>query len=1324
MARVFISHSSRDNEPAARIKSWLQAQGFETPFLDFDKHAGIPPGSDWEKTLYREIELAEAVIIIQTPNWLDSKWCFAEFTQARALGKAIFPIIETPTGDTLIAPDIQALDLRKDREGGLEQLARALTAIALDAQAGFSWDASRPPYPGLLAFQEEDAAIYFGRDDDIRRVIERLNARRAQGGAKLIALLGASGSGKSSLLRAGVIPRLKRDTRNWIILPTMRPQRRPIDELAQSFAVAIGEEADWRTLRDDLREGEAAQILGGLARDLRVKRGANEAHILLPIDQAEELFGAADPDDSKRFLEILSGALFENLPFLAIMAQRSDYLEALQSAESLTAKFEEVSLAPLPLSRVPQIIEGPARVAGLAIEDVLVAKASADAATEDALPLLAFALRQLYDRFGADNHLSLNDYVSLGDLKEGLSPLENAVRTAADKVIADFQPSEDQLEALREAFVPAMVRVNDQGDYVRRPAAWDELPPKSHALIEDLAKARLLVLGAAGEMRIVEVAHEALLRKWPRLRNWLDDEREFLIGQQQLQRDLHDWQAASEADKAGALLTGLKLTRSRTWLAERPQLLSSSERSFIQESISRRVRLKRTIILAGVAASLALLFFGFRAYQAQQQAATAATRLVASQWVALSQMELLSGDTAAALSMAVAGLEVDATLETRSATVTALVEVSPYLTAVIEWDPDVTRAFTWRDTDDVAFATWTGELFSVSAHGLPADDPINGLIAETPRRSATDPYVVATTNAAGGHLLTVLSDGRLLIEGRSDPVMPTMPLNVYPVRHGVDASADGTHIAIVTFQDLILVWSCFQPEPDEWECSDTASVQADGARAVAMSPDGARIAVADRTGHVTLSDLSGNILSRVPENEETDGVVYTALDWSETSNLLAASTTNGRIDILDIDEGLRLVDSFAPQSEPYAEIRWSPTDDTLAYTCNDIDICLIGKNWRESSETRFSAQLAGHPLTVGGIDWSRDGSRLASLSDDGTLRIWSLNQNQGALYRLGSASGQTFRSVVADPGSDRIAGGNANGEVWVWAGHSDPPIRLPLPEGLAGPVVSLSWNERGHLLAVYENAGIAIWDVLQESVVRRELFSDGLSFSRAAWLDDGLSAAVPLSDARIAVVPAASRLPMEYVSVGIQIPMWGVTAIPGQDGAFISLGDGSICQWALGSSECSQLVPPAGPGSTTPGARSLAVSPTDEWFAATADDHSVHLHTMRVFEGTSELGTAATLEVDAKDTIAVAFSTDGTRIAALDSQGFLYVWNLNAEPELWLAVPATPIGAAGNNVRRGAHWLTWLADGSLALATQSDGIQILVLDEDRWKARAAALSVD
>ena len=583
MARIFISHSSRDNDAADRMKAWLGSQGFEKAFLDKDKVTGIPPGADWEKTLYRQVELSQAVIILQTRNWLDSKWCFAEFTQARALGKPIFPVIEIPANGARIAPDIQALDLTSNRVDGLERLKLELVRIARDVGGGYDWDPRRSPFPGLHAFQEEDAAVYFGRGDEIRGLIERLEARRAQGGAKLIALLGSSGSGKSSLLRAGLVPRLKGGGHNWIVIQPIRPGERPVDALAVTLAAAQGLDGNWRKLRDELVGSEPEHALADLANDLRVKNGAPEAQILLTIDQTEELFGVTDPDETRRFLEIVSRTLSESLPFLAMMVLRSDFLGQLQSAASLTARFEEFSLGPIPLARIPQIIKGPARVAGLSIDETFVQQAIHDAETEDALPLLAFALRELLDQ-SSNKALTLDGYKSLGDEKARLTPLENAVRQAADRVLAEAKPTDDELTALREAFVPAMVRVNDEGQYVRRPAQWDGLPKKSHPLLERLAEARLLVVRPDGEARVVEAAHEALLRKWPLLSSWLDDEREFLIGKQQLEQDVRDWDQASDADKAGTLLTGLKLTRARGWLLDHPMRLTAQEREFIRVS--------------------------------------------------------------------------------------------------------------------------------------------------------------------------------------------------------------------------------------------------------------------------------------------------------------------------------------------------------------------------------------------------------------------------------------------------------------------------------------------------------------------------------------------------------------------------------------------------------------------------------------------------------------------------------------------------------------------------------------------------------------------
>jgi hypothetical protein len=643
MARVFISHSSRDNAAAERLKTWLGQQGFETPFLDFDKHAGIPVGANWEQTLYRKIEQCEAVIIVHTANWMDSKWCFAEFTQARALGKPIFPVIETPTGETFIAQDIQSLNLQSDRDGGLAQLANELTEIALDSQGGFAWNKNRPPYPGLLAFEEEDAPVYFGRDDEIRRLIERLNARRAQGGAQILALLGASGSGKSSLLRAGVVPRLKRDPRNWIVLPPMRPQPEPLDALAVSLAVAHDPGGDWRLLRDRLNGPEAVRHLRDKLADIRVARAANNARILLPVDQGEELFTVVEPAAADRFLDLLSAAARDELPLITVLAMRSDFLGRLQQASHLTARFEEFSLGPLPRSRYRQIIEGPARIAGIKVDDELVARATADAETDDALPLLAFALRELHDRHGGDSRLTIEEYLSLGDPRAGLTPLENAVRRAADATVADANPESAELAALRRAFVQSLVMVNQDGEYARRSARWANIPGQAQRLLERFADARLLVLREEDGERLVEVAHEALLRKWPQLTAWLDEAREFLIGRQQLERDLHDWQTVASDRQTAALLGGLKLERARSWLLVRGDQLTAEQRQFIEQSSAhaereagrrRAVRtwtMRATVLALAIVSGLAYLANDQRLVAEQAQRDADNQRLAAEQ---------------------------------------------------------------------------------------------------------------------------------------------------------------------------------------------------------------------------------------------------------------------------------------------------------------------------------------------------------------------------------------------------------------------------------------------------------------------------------------------------------------------------------------------------------------------------------------------------------------------------------------------------------------------------------------------------------------------
>ncbi len=577
MARVFISHASRDAAAAQDLFAWLTAQGFDRGFLDIDTERGIPPGAKWEQMLYDELERAQAVILLLTRNWFDSKWCFAEFAQARSRGKAIFPVIVSPDGDQYIGDDLQKLDLTHDRASGLDRLARRLTEVALLSQSGFDFPAGRAPYPGFLAFDEDDAAIYFGRDDDVRRLIQRLDSRRIEGGKRFVLVLGESGTGKSSLLRAGLVPRLKRAKRDWIVLPVFRPGDDPFVGLAAALR-AVGVDR----VSADLVNADAERLAAAIGASAQ----AHQAAILVPIDQMEEVFTRTPPERAEQFLAFLSKMLGPGLPFVATATMRSDHLGNMQAAPGMGTEFEPFNLAPLPLERIGEIVRGPARIAGLEVEESLVARIAQDAQTTDALPLVAFALRRLYDRFSGNGRLQLVEYESLRDAAAGLSPLETVVRDTASGVIAEAKPGEDELRALREAFVPGLVKVNDEGGFVRQAANWDSLPEKSHRLVAALAgaQARLLVVRDKDGGREVEVAHEALFRVWPLLTGWLEEEKEFLIGRNRLEKALADWQSLGDAERAKGLISGILLDRATQWLAEHPGRFSADEAAFIGAS--------------------------------------------------------------------------------------------------------------------------------------------------------------------------------------------------------------------------------------------------------------------------------------------------------------------------------------------------------------------------------------------------------------------------------------------------------------------------------------------------------------------------------------------------------------------------------------------------------------------------------------------------------------------------------------------------------------------------------------------------------------------
>jgi hypothetical protein len=374
MSCIFLSHSSLDNFHAIAIRDWLAREGWDDVFLDLDPDRGIAPGERWERALHEAATRCEAVIFLVSANWLKSGWCLREHALARALNKKLFAVVidpEKPIHD--LPPELkdtwQVVNLTGGQDGlllkiplpgsheerhvvfsneGLRRLKHGLEKAGLDPKY-FAWppesDSHRAPYRGLEPLEDVDAGIFFGRDAPIVEGIEKLRGLSAAAAPRILVILGASGAGKSSFLRAGLLPRLRRDDRNFLVLSVIRPERAaltgdsgllgalesalPSHTRPEIRAAIQAGEAGVRPL---LKELVSASLTGALTSQDQDK----PPMVILAIDQAEELFRAHESGEGTALLSLVKDLTVDDAPaVIAIFAIRSDSYDALEHAEAL-----------------------------------------------------------------------------------------------------------------------------------------------------------------------------------------------------------------------------------------------------------------------------------------------------------------------------------------------------------------------------------------------------------------------------------------------------------------------------------------------------------------------------------------------------------------------------------------------------------------------------------------------------------------------------------------------------------------------------------------------------------------------------------------------------------------------------------------------------------------------------------------------------------------------------------------------------------------------------------------------------------------------------
>jgi eukaryotic-like serine/threonine-protein kinase len=485
-----------------------------------------------------------------------------------------------------------------DRYGSAAELLEDLDSL-LPRRSGRALGEDESPYPGLSAFQESDADRFFGRASDVLRLTARLRDH------PIVAVVGPSGVGKSSFVRAGVIPALKSSGEPWEVL-VMRPGRSPMSSLASAVSqVLLGWSSGSRRGVPDKagehetlveRLGTEPGYLGALFRSHAARKGCQ---VLLFVDQFEELYALVDdPVERYRFTACLAGVADDPAaPLRLLVSMRSDLLdragEDVRFMEDLTRGL--IFLQPLGRDALHEALTHPVEMLGYAFEtrEMIDEMVGALEHTAGALPLLQFAAARLWE--GRDRQrkiLTHASYVAMGGL-------EGALATHADEVMAALAPPAQRLARtiFQRLVTPDGTRaIVDSAEL----ASLAPRPGEVQALLDHLVGARLLVVQSRGEAEgpAVELVHESLIQSWPALRRWLDEGHEDAALLAQISAAAKQWD--SRGRPPGLLWRGEAMIEARQLRARHRGHLGAREAEFLDAVFAladRATRVKRAVVV-------------------------------------------------------------------------------------------------------------------------------------------------------------------------------------------------------------------------------------------------------------------------------------------------------------------------------------------------------------------------------------------------------------------------------------------------------------------------------------------------------------------------------------------------------------------------------------------------------------------------------------------------------------------------------------------------------------------------------------------------------
>jgi transcriptional regulator with XRE-family HTH domain len=597
------SHADADHELVVRLKEMLTDRGIPVLSSRMLHRQG-------KERKRKAIRTAQGVMVIVSPDARGSRHVQEALQVAKMYERPLCTMwIDGEHWQECVPESVVVLDARIDARRGLEsamldQISTLLhvatpastapvvspPVLSLPQQAAHQ---PRNPYKGLHAFRSEDRQDFFGRDALVNELLAALETALAPdqpASTRLLAVLGASGSGKSSVVMAGLLPRLQAGnlpgSEAWIYLKPIVPGVHPLESLELALAEVLPEQ-DLKALRDEV-EFDSCRSLHLLAQVLSKQQGDK---VVLFIDQFEELFTqTSDEEERQHFINLLVNAMTEPRgAVVVLLSLRADFYDQLTRYPELATLIQQQHRLVLPMNirDMRAVIEGPASQPDvqLTFEENLVGDLLFESYDQvGALPLLEFTLDQLFQQ-RSDHRLTMQSYQEMGGVKGALTKHAESTYEAL--------PSEEH----RRLACALFLRLIDPGlteqDTTRRRAPLTELslPDRTQTttirqVVDAFVAARLLTTNHLGGITAVEVSHEALIRAWSRLSTWLREVREDIHLQHTISQDVARWQQRGKPQDR--LYHGSQLKEAKAWASR--NVPSQNEVAFLQASMHRAIQ--------------------------------------------------------------------------------------------------------------------------------------------------------------------------------------------------------------------------------------------------------------------------------------------------------------------------------------------------------------------------------------------------------------------------------------------------------------------------------------------------------------------------------------------------------------------------------------------------------------------------------------------------------------------------------------------------------------------------------------------------------------